>query len=434
MADSASELESDTSSLDGGPTVSTKLPSLESIEKLNKRVESLEQENKVLRMELDTYKLKCKSLQEENRELRRASVSIQAKAEQEEEFISNTLLKKIQSLKKEKEMLAMNYEQEEEYLTNDLSRKLNQLRQEKIELEETLEKEQECQINKLMRKIEKLEADTYNKQQTLEQLRREKVELENSLEQEQESLVNRLWKRMDKLEAEKRLLQEKLDQPVSAPPSPRDINTGDTATNLVQHIDSLRSEVIRLKDQLRSAQLEHAEKMAQYAQEERHIREENLRLQRRLQLEMDRRENLCRHLSESESSLEMDDERHFNESAKHHEMGSSSHGIRPRTVSSPIPYNSSGPRSISPSLTYVAAKSPPSPKRRPLQGQAFHPPAQPVAAAPGQSMMHQSLHQPSSSSSSVFETMACASTEKTASDADVFARPVEMPAEKIEKT
>jgi coiled-coil domain-containing protein 6 len=45
-----------------------------------------------------------------------------------------------------------------------------QLRQEKIELEETLEKEQEAQINKLMRKIEKLEADTYSKQQTLEQV------------------------------------------------------------------------------------------------------------------------------------------------------------------------------------------------------------------------------------------------------------------------
>ena len=51
------------------------------------------------------------------------------------------------------------------------------------------------------------------------------------------------------------------------------------------------------------------EKMAQYAQEEKHIREENLRLQRKLQLEMERRESLCRHLSESESSLEMDDER-----------------------------------------------------------------------------------------------------------------------------
>ena len=52
-----------------------------------------------------------------------------------------------------------------------------------------------------------------------------------------------------------------------------------------------------------------AERMAHYAQEEKHTREENLRLQRKLQLEIDRRESLCRHLSESESSLEMDDER-----------------------------------------------------------------------------------------------------------------------------
>ena len=60
--------------------------------------------------------------------LRQASVLIQSKAEQEEEFISNTLLKKIQALKKEKENLALNYEQEEECLTNDLSRKLDQVK------------------------------------------------------------------------------------------------------------------------------------------------------------------------------------------------------------------------------------------------------------------------------------------------------------------
>ena len=49
--------------------------------------------------------------------------------------------------------------------------------------------------------------------------------------------------------------------------------------------------------------------MAKFVQEEHKIREANLRLQRKLQLEMERREQLCRHLSESESSLEMDDER-----------------------------------------------------------------------------------------------------------------------------
>jgi len=52
------------------------------------------------------------------------------------------------------------------------------------------------------------------------------------------------------------------------------------------------------------------EKMAQFAEEERQIREENVRLQRKLQMEIERREQLCRHLSESESSLEMDDERY----------------------------------------------------------------------------------------------------------------------------
>lgn len=225
----------------------------------------------------------------------------QAKAEQEEEFISNTLLKKIQTLKKEKETLAHHYEQEEECLTNDLSRKLNQLRQEKCRLEQTLEQEQECLVNKLMRKIEKLEAETLAKQSNLEQLRREKVELENTLEQEQEALVNKLWKRMDKLETEKRMLQIKLDQPVSDPTSPREMNNGDTAANLSSHIQNLRSEVAILKQNLFQTQQESTEKVQRFVNEEKQIREENLRLQRKLQLEVERREALCRHLSESES-------------------------------------------------------------------------------------------------------------------------------------
>lgn len=358
MADSASE--SDSSSVDGGCMIP---PSPMTREQFQKRIESLQQENRVLKMELETFKLRVKTLQEENRALRQASVTIQAKAEQEEEFISNTLLKKIQALKKEKETLALNYEQEEECLTNDLSRKLNQLRQEKVQLEQTLEQEQEALVNKLMRKIEKLEAETLAKQSNLEQLRREKVELENTLEQEQEALVNRLWKRMDKLEAEKRMLQEKLDQPVSAPPSPRDMNNGDTAANLTLHVQHLRNEVSKLKMQLLNAQQEHCEKMAQYALEEKQIREENIRLQRKLQMEMERREALCRHLSESESSLEMDEERHFNE------MTSQGHSVRPRTVSSPIPYNPSpsSSRPLSPGVGFSTARdtfSPPSPMGR----------------------------------------------------------------------
>lgn len=292
-------------------------------------------------------------------------LSQQAKAEQEEEYISNTLLKKIQALKKEKETLAHHYEREEECLTNDLSRKLDQLRQEKCKLEQTLEQEQECLVNKLMRKIEKLQAETDNKQTNLEQLRREMVELENTLEQEQEALVNKLWKRMDKLETEKRSLQIKLDQPVSDPTTPRDItnnahaNGGDTATSLSAHIQILRSEVLRYRSDLASAQKEATIKTQQYAQEEKSIREENARLQRKLKQEVERREALCRHLSESESSLEMDEERFYNENL----MGGGSFAVataaaaaaasavsaqRQRTISSPVSHSPSSSRPLSP--------------------------------------------------------------------------------------
>ncbi|GAB0091682.1 coiled-coil domain-containing protein 6 [Sergentomyia squamirostris] len=329
-------------------------PSPVSREQMSKRIESLQQQNRVLKVEVETYKIRVKVLQEENRALRQASVIIQAKAEQEEEYISNTLLKKIQALKKEKETLAHHYEREEECLTNDLSRKLDQLRQEKCKLEQTLEQEQECLVNKLMRKIEKLEAETLAKQTNLEQLRREMIELENTLEQEQEALVNKLWKRMDKLEAEKRSLQIKLDQPVSDPTSPKyeelsAATNGDTASNLSSHIQTLRSEVIRLRSNLAAAQKETQEKMAQFAQEERCIglREENLRLQRKLQQEVERREALCRHLSESESSLEMEEERFYGGESGGLFAGMQQHH-RQRTTSSPVPYSPSSSRPLSP--------------------------------------------------------------------------------------
>lgn len=72
MADSASE--SDSSSIDGGPIMMP--PSPITREQLQKRIESLQQQNRVLKVELETYKLRVKALQEENRSLRQASVII----------------------------------------------------------------------------------------------------------------------------------------------------------------------------------------------------------------------------------------------------------------------------------------------------------------------------------------------------------------------
>ena len=53
------------------------------------------------------------------------------------------------------------------------------------------------------------------------------------------------------------------------------------------------------------------EKIHQITEEERALKEENVRLQRRLMRETERREQLSRQLSESESSLEMEDERYM---------------------------------------------------------------------------------------------------------------------------
>lgn len=152
------------------------------------------------------------SLTQTNRSMREKNVRLHAKAEQEEEYISNMLLKRIQRLKNDKEALALKYEQEEEFLTNDLTRKLTQLQSERDELAGRIEAEQSWVVDTLLVKIRKLEAEINANHTALEQLRREKVDLENALEHEQESLFNTLGKRMDQLEAEKRRMQARLEQ------------------------------------------------------------------------------------------------------------------------------------------------------------------------------------------------------------------------------
>ncbi|KAF6773706.1 hypothetical protein AHF37_07640 [Paragonimus kellicotti] len=164
MADSAFEvdLDSDARSIDRSED------NIASNEQLLYRVQSLQQKNRVLKTEIETLKSKIKDLAEVTQQLPRNSVNIQAEAEQEDEYISNTLLKKITELKKEKESLTINYEQEEDCLINQSNRKFTQLREENVALERTLAREQEDEVNKLKLRIEKLEADMNNKQGCLD--------------------------------------------------------------------------------------------------------------------------------------------------------------------------------------------------------------------------------------------------------------------------
>ncbi|KAJ2955087.1 hypothetical protein NQZ79_g8858 [Umbelopsis isabellina] len=97
-------------------------------------------------------------LRHDNQMLRQMTVDMasSALAEQEEEYISNKLLKRISGLKKEKGELLIQVEQEEEYLTNTLQKKLSQLQKEKIDMENALEQEQEYIVNKLQKQLDSL--------------------------------------------------------------------------------------------------------------------------------------------------------------------------------------------------------------------------------------------------------------------------------------
>lgn len=60
--------------MDGGVMLPPSSPG--SRDQLQKRIDSLMQQNRVYKVELETYKIRVKVLQEENRALRQASVII----------------------------------------------------------------------------------------------------------------------------------------------------------------------------------------------------------------------------------------------------------------------------------------------------------------------------------------------------------------------
>ncbi|KAI8076820.1 uncharacterized protein BX664DRAFT_344035 [Halteromyces radiatus] len=97
-------------------------------------------------------------LRHDNQTLKQLTVNMTQLAEQEEEYISNKLLKRITGLKKEKSELLLQVEQEEEYMTNMLQKKLNRLQKEKIDMENALEQEQEFIVNKLQKQLDALKS------------------------------------------------------------------------------------------------------------------------------------------------------------------------------------------------------------------------------------------------------------------------------------
>ncbi|KAG0052443.1 hypothetical protein BGZ83_002609 [Gryganskiella cystojenkinii] len=109
---------------------------------------------KKLRHEVDVERGHATILRHDNQVLRQKQANMHAVAEQEEENISNRLLKRISGLKKEKGELMLQVEQEEEYLTKTLQKKLTQLQKEKVDMENALEQEQEYIVNRLQKQLD----------------------------------------------------------------------------------------------------------------------------------------------------------------------------------------------------------------------------------------------------------------------------------------
>ena len=107
--------------------------------------------------------------------------------------------------------------------------------------------------------------------------------------------------------------------------SPRPVDKNDSSEKVASHVKTLKQEVEKLRKQLAKSSedrkyldynipyyminIPDTSQMKSMENEEKSLREENLRLQRKLHMEVERREALHRHLSESETSLEMEEER-----------------------------------------------------------------------------------------------------------------------------
>lgn len=133
-------------------------------------VSELRKEVERLRIELAKERQRRIQAEEVVIKVKRDSAATQVIVEQEEEYISNMLMKRLAELKSEKEQLALKIEEEEEYLTNNLQLKLNEAKREKIELENQLEQEQEYITNKLQRQLDELRAEKKQLERKVEQL------------------------------------------------------------------------------------------------------------------------------------------------------------------------------------------------------------------------------------------------------------------------
>lgn len=125
-----------------------------------------------MRNELARERNRRIAAEEHFQELRRESALTQIRLEEEEEMISNKLMKRLSELKHEKEQIARASESDSEWVANSLSHRLDELQKQKLKIIATAEAENEAIVNRLNKELEALRVEKAELERKVQRLSR----------------------------------------------------------------------------------------------------------------------------------------------------------------------------------------------------------------------------------------------------------------------
>eukprot|EP01134_Creolimax_fragrantissima_P004593 CFRG4593T1 len=285
------------------------------VEQLQQRLSAMEKEvaelvalNARLTIKIENERTKCAAKDEELVFLKHTTPTARSESEETgDEFIINSLIKKVDQLKKEKESLLLSLEQEEEYVSNTLTIKLEKVRREKIEMENLLEQEQEFIVNRLQKQIEAKQHESNRLESQLQQMRKEMVDLENALEQEAECMVNRLQKKLEEMEVERSQLVKQLSESPSSSRLTRQKSMDNNFQGIADQelIQGLRQALLDNED----AQTKRA---LEYEAEKKKLQDDNMHLQQLYERQKEQVGSLTKNMTRMEVEMEQEEEKQFN--------------------------------------------------------------------------------------------------------------------------
>eukprot|EP00127_Corallochytrium_limacisporum_P005635 Clim_evm14s210 gene=Clim_evmTU14s210 len=260
--------------------------------------DSLETEVDEIKGRLSVETKRRNVLLEENNKLRNQEAALHAQMVVSDEHAVNTqmLLQKIDRLKKEKERLLLQVEEEEEYLTNTLQRKLEKVSEEKHQLERQL-REGKHSMDPRVQSIQKLQQKVEELENEITKLRQRRSLTTNHVDFVPDLDYGRLY--------------DTLEQRIGALMNRREHDSGELGSADVM-ADNVRGEFTDLRELLEENRLEQQRRLDEYADAMASLRDENLHLRQRVFREMEIIRALTKDRCTMESDSEVDSEYAFN--------------------------------------------------------------------------------------------------------------------------